>query len=201
MLPTAVEGGARGDLWQDRLPSHRARTVLGSGPAGTRDHDQRSGEAEAGRWDMSSCPCSGLKACDSPQKHGAVVPKRYTPRYTLAEHPAGCTYNTILLETAIRRNRREIITLCARQNKFELLPMCVLLLFSGVRLEQRYGVSTSYLFAVGGAQEPRHRLPHVWGGRWLRQPDLCGELSTSSVQSSALFWGRTYLWGLSISTP
>lgn len=56
MPPTPVEGRPRGDIWQDRLPPHRARAILGSGPAGTRDYDQRSGEAEAGGWDMARLP-------------------------------------------------------------------------------------------------------------------------------------------------
>lgn len=68
--------------------------------------------------------------------------------------------------------------------------MYVLLLVSGVRLEQRYGVPASYLFAFGGAQESRHRIPHMWGGCRLRQPDLCGELSTSPVRGDAVFGGR-----------
>lgn len=73
-------------------------------------------------------------------------------------------------------------------------------LFSGVRVEQRHRISASYFFTFGGAQEPRHRVPHVWSGCWLRQPDLCGKLSSSSVGCGAFFLGRNPGVGLSTST-
>lgn len=47
-LGPAVEGGAYRDIREDWMPSDRPRAVLSRRPAGTRDHDQRGGEAKAG---------------------------------------------------------------------------------------------------------------------------------------------------------
>lgn len=154
--PNSVEGGAYRDFWQDRLSTHCPRPILGGGPSGTRDNDQRGGEAEAGRFVHEDIAVPGiiLLYCSKV----AVLQQRRG----FASDPFGAKRRPGVI--VAQRAPYDVES----SEKCNPLPLRCPLGCAGVRLEQRYRVSFGHLFAFGGAQKPRRHLPHMWSRRGVR---------------------------------